>query len=500
VNYKNGRKMGNFWLLFALITFCSVKANASKLPPDPDNAALLYYQAFLHQPEPDYAEEALVFNTHADKIYELLCGGELEFHPDIEKEISELEKSLKNGANGTDEIPSELKEMMPEQDFEWYLFSNIQSRLSELRKRREHEKKMRGVDPNETIRSYMKECRDTIELAQAASELPQCDWGIMYSQGLACRSPQIAQTRPLISMLCTDALVLAADKNYRAAFERCLMARRFAHHVCGDIGILYSVSAGGDYKVLRCIGLILGHMKPDVDTLVWLKNQLAIEKGPPASPAKVLKTEFAMVLQSLRTNSSMMEKARQVMSMRQVLNALEREQLTQDGGNAVDMQSLTDEELIALAGKPYATFLDSVLQVMDSEMSYEEKSSEIRRLTEEITSEFGGDPASFPMMVAQPEKLLTLSVVMFSVEPSAIYNVHVRRTAHSNALIAGIEVHLVKAKTGQLPEKLPEGVPKDPFTGKDFAYEITEEGFVLSLSDKNIPGQKLRAYEFKVKE
>lgn len=73
--------------------------------------------------------------------------------------------------------------------------------------------------------------------------------------------------------------------------------------------------------------------------------------------------------------------------------------------------------------------------------------------------------------------------------------------------MAGIEVYLIRTRTGQLPEKLPESVPKDPFTGLDFRYEITEGGFTLSLPDKNVPKpdkrvpmQKSRPYEFKVKK
>lgn len=51
------------WLPITLIVFCALAAQASTLPPDPNNAALLYYQAFLRQPETDYAEEQLVYNT-----------------------------------------------------------------------------------------------------------------------------------------------------------------------------------------------------------------------------------------------------------------------------------------------------------------------------------------------------------------------------------------------------------------------------------------------------
>lgn len=104
--------------------------------------------------------------------------------------------------------------------------------------------------------------------------------------------------------------------------------------------------------------------------------------------------------------------------------------------------------------------------------------------------------------------MLTLSIVMSCAEPvSNLYRLHIDHLASRNILMAGIEVYLIRTRTGQLPEKLPESVPKDPFTGLDFRYEITEGGFTLSLPDKNVPKpdkrvpmQKSRPYEFKVKK
>ncbi len=45
---------------------------------------------------------------------------------------------------------------------------------------------------------------------------------------------------------------------------------------------------------------------------------------------------------------------------------------------------------------------------------------------------------------------------------------------------AAIEVYLHAARSGSVPTELLAGVPKDPFTGKDFAYQKTEEGFTLT--------------------
>lgn len=47
------------------------------------------------------------------------------------------------------------------------------------------------------------------------------------------------------------------------------------------------------------------------------------------------------------------------------------------------------------------------------------------------------------------------------------------------AVQAAIAVYLIKAKTGQLPQTLPADLPKDPYSGNDFEYQVTERGFIL---------------------
>jgi len=493
INYVIGKTICFVWVLF----FCTPCTQASTLPPDPNNAALLYYQAFLLRPEPNYADKELVYNTNIEKIYEFLCGAKIEFDTDTEERICELEKKLNDFGTEPNESKSDLEIMMsPDTDSKGFIYEMFHM----LREQREHERKMNGVDPNKTIRNYIRKCHDMIALAQAASELSECDWGIRYSSGLACSIPQLIEIRNLIAVLGADVLLLTVDGDYRAAVERCLMMRRFARHVGDDEILLYTTSNRLAGYAIRCIRIALGCMEPDLDILTWLKNQLVTEKGLIASPASVLKIDFEMTLQSLRTNADILENAHLALRKKREIKSLTREQHTQKGDNSGDLQSLTDEELVALAGKPYATFLDSAIRIMDSEMSYEKKQSEIRSLTEALEKEFGGDSTAMLKMITHPERLLIFSIRTACAEQVLkIYDVHVLYIADFNALMTGIEVYLTKAKTGQLPEKLPEGVPKDPFTGRDFTYEIKEDGFVLSLPDENIPKQKHRPYEFKVK-
>ena len=491
-------------LVLAIIAFCGVPANASILPPDPNNAALLYYQAFLCQPEPDYAEEQLVYKNRAEKIYDFLCGGKIEFDTDIEEEIQELEKRLNNDANEPDEIPSELKAMLPEIKAmmpEGAFRYDIQYRLSELRELHEHQQKMRGVDPNETIRNYMKKCRDAIELTEAASELTDCDWGTRYSRPDGPTVTPLAKIRRFAFMLRADALLHAANGDYKMAFERCLMIRRFARHFGDDTQLQYIMSITIDRMALHNIKIILGCFKPEVETLTWLKSQLTIERNSGLSLTKVLNRDFELFLQALRNSNKMLDPALKAMRLKNEIIASYKEKRTPNIEASKEVQSVTGEELVALAREPYANFLNSVIQVINGGMSYQEKLSKINSLTEKIENKFGGDPNSFPILAAHPEKMLTFSIVIHCADVgSALYELSVNHLASYNIIIAGIEVYLIRAQTGKLPEKLPEGVPKDPYTGNNFKYEITEDGFKLSLPDKDLQKKKFRLHEFKVKK
>ncbi len=404
--------------------------------------------------------------------------------------------------------------------------------------RDERQERVRGVDPNKTIRDYIRSCRGAIQFAQAASELPECDWGIRHSQGTAFPLPQLTEIRSLAFVLRTDALIHAVDGDFRTAFERCLTMRRIARHMGDDTYLIYGVSKALDGQAWRCMQFILGYMDPDADILEWLKDQFGDEAFPLSSPARALRMDFEHVLQSLRNSTEMLDKVREAMRLKgqmrtvlrqepaqQVVHAetgqdaervtdeeleelneimtLFQQEPEQEAGNVEgvrDADDLVDEALVALAAKPYAAFLDSALAVMGSDLPYRDKISELRRLEEDIEGEYGNNRVAQRMMLTHPERVLGLSIVIASpTELSGVYRLHVRHQAHVNAVMAGIEIHLVNARQGRLPERLPDGLPQDPFTGRDFKYEITEEGFALSLPDEAIAGDRRPPHKFRIR-
>jgi hypothetical protein len=369
--------------------------------PSPDNAALLYYQAFLLRPEPNM--------TINEKINEVL----------------------------------------------------------------------RGAESDRQIRTYLGHCRKMIQLAEVASQIPQCTWGIWHPDGHEFSVGDLAsEVRRLTFILEVDARTLAADGHYRAALARCLTIRRLARHVGDDTVLLYSISRSHDRMSQRAIQYVLGVMSQDAHLLMWLRGQLAAVQGAPSSLAKMLQMDFESVLYGLRANAELLGKVRN-----QLAEDAESEQAREKA------QNLTDEELLSRAREPYARFLDSILRVIDSDIPYEDKCAEIQSLTKKLKEEYSSDPAA--------EYVIFWSEVDGMVQH---YKIHVRDAAYFNALKAAVEVYLVLAKTGQLPKKLPDGLPKDPFTGRNFIYEITDEGFALRCQGEEFQkGRIRRMFEFKVK-
>jgi hypothetical protein len=282
----------------------------------------------------------------------------------------------------------------------------------------------------------------------------------------------------LVVILLVDARTLAADGHYRAALEHCLTVRRLARHL-GEDSKLNLLARNPDLMALGTVQHVLSVMPPDADILTWFRGQLALVKGLPLSFAEMLRAESKSFFNLMRTNPGTLALLRRVL-----VGRAEDEQAKENARN------LTDEQILSRARKPFPRFIDSIIRILDSEMTYEQKRAQMQRLIKKLKEEDGTDPV--------------LKCVIFVPGMDGMidrqYPFLVGHAAHINGIKAAVEVYLVVAKTGQLPEKLPDHLPKDPFTGKDFVYEITDEGFALRCHDKEFLRRKNRFLEFKVKK
>jgi hypothetical protein len=87
----------------------------------------------------------------------------------------------------------------------------------------------------------------------------------------------------------------------------------------------------------------------------------------------------------------------------------------------------------------------------------------------------------------------------FSKSITGMFKIQTEQMSMINSTKAAVELYIILAKTGQLPQELPDYLPKDPYTNQNFIYEITDDGFVLSCNSDEFKRGKER-FTFKVQK
>lgn len=336
-----------------------------------------------------------------------------------------------------------------------------------------------NTGPTTQIRTYLGHCLTMIEVVETASRIPACTWWV-WPEGRLNWEPLRREIGLVRDILLVDAGTLAVDGHYRVALERCLTVRRIARHI-RDAPELHIVEAGGHTRTLYTIKIVLGMMLPDADVLTWFQDQFAVIPESRRPFAKKLRARVKAQLDGMRMYPDHLRRCK------------ERAIGEADGQRAKEnIRNLTDEQFRSRAREGLAQLTDSLLEIIDSEATYEEKLSKVQGLCNEMMEDDATDP-----------------VVKGFISPSGMnmkklidrsYSLQVEHAAYVNGTKVAVEIYLILAKTGRLPEKLPDHLPKDPFTGRDFVYEITDEGFALRCQGKDFKERKKSLLEFKVKE
>ena len=335
---------------------------------------------------------------------------------------------------------------------------------------------LRGTRCADDLREYFEdhsECRDVIELVKAASRVRSCKWGIPNLQGSSIMGYVVGPMRTVTFLLTADAQILAADGDHKAAFDRMLTLRRFAADL-GDPNIGYLLATQAERLAVVSIGHMLEATPADPALLTWLGDELAFEPLTCEWFSWLLRTECERTLCLARADDTLLPRVRRVVP---------------DAGtptyraNVEALKDVDDEELMRRIQESYAQFMGNVLEILGSDLPYNEAYAKLDRLEKEREEEARENPA---VIDGWTEGI-----------PNQYRDVFTQK-ARLNALRAAVEVYAVKAETGTLPKTLPHGLPKDPFCDEDFEYALTEEGFVLRAPAETIERQGPTEYHFKV--
>ncbi len=367
-------------------------------PPDPDNAALLYYQAYIAYEKTDDTMQAMVSDLSKGKI-----------------------------------------------------------------------------EPNERIRKYIENCREAIDNAVAASEIPNCNWGLRYSKAFDMSLSHLAQTRKLVFIIGSEIRILAADGDYQKALNRCLTLHKMSKHMGDETIISFLVAMAIGKMADNQIQFLLGEMPQDPKTLTWLKSQLAIIDSKPLSSRGTTEYERELSLEHMQLDK-----------LKQLIEIVNGEPIKPDSKEAEQLRNV-DQATIDKNRAYYIKHMDTLQTILSSPMNYEKVYTGLKKLNEQPKKDVAEN---------NTDAYIT-SIVSPAFE--RIVSVETRDKTFNNAVRAAVEIYIQKAKTGQLPETLPEGLPKDLFSGKDFRYEKTANGFTLRCRSKDLDKNETYKYEFKVK-
>ena len=330
------------------------------------------------------------------------------------------------------------------------------------------------VELNDQIRKYVDSSRYAIDLVITGAELPKCDWGLDYSKGMALRIPHLNSCKKLAQLVFADARILAAGGDYKTAFGRCVSGKKFARHVSDRPIIPCMVAVAINTMADKCLQNILADMTDDLEALTWLKDQLAELENTRYSLKPCLDYEA--------------ETTAGLMTRQHLENAM-------PFGNpgcppelakiATERFQKADDQFFESNRVYYKKHMGALKSCFD--LPYPQAYVKLKELTEKVQTE----------AVEKPEATFT---GLFVPPVDHLYVLDLRDKNQSNSVRAALGVYIMKAKTGRLPDKLPAGLPKDLFSGKDFEYEMKADGFVLRCREKDPQKGDFQEYEFKTKK
>lgn len=314
------------------------------------------------------------------------------------------------------------------------------------------------IELNEKIKKYIKNCRVAIKLAADAGDIPNCDWGLKYSDGFNMRMEHLGQARYLSSLIVSDARIFADEGDYPKAIDRYLTARKLAQHISDENIISILVSVAVNKLADSCIRDVLGDMPDDLDTLKSLKTKLALIANKPLSVKRAFRTEEIMRLNHMEQPTEML--------------------VGEPFENA-------DESFVAKNRDYYKKYMDSVQEILSLPESYVNIYTKLKELNDKLQKDASDNPNA-TMAARLAPRLFNISWY------------EVRDKNNLNAIRAAIEIYIIKVRSGKFPDELPEGLPKDLFSDKDFIYAKTGDGFILRCQGKDLDKNKIHEYKFKI--
>ena len=327
---------------------------------------------------------------------------------------------------------------------------------------------------NEDIEQILKSQKWAISLMGDASSVDHCDWGLDYSKGIQTRFPELHKARFAAGLLAADAKQLMQEGDTREALRRLLTIHRMARHIANEVPVFYVLGVSMSELSNQILADALSDKALGEETFVWLKTEMA-RAGP----------------QRGGLQSSVGKEARSMVHSFTVENwpqflkdcAVDSED-AHDLRRALKKVGPVDDALLRDTRQYYVELMTEIQAAM--EKPFDQAYPILQRLEKKPGEDIDQEPdaiAAFMLKEAVYARCLCIDT---------------RCQTRLNAVRVAIDLHLTRIRTGRLPDALPPGLPQDLFSGRDFSYEKTEEGFVLRCHAPDPSKETIHEYSFKV--
>lgn len=316
-----------------------------------------------------------------------------------------------------------------------------------------------------------------------ASQIEKCNWAIgpiEFRNGFERASLSSSKLRAVVWLVLTDARILASKGDYKTALERCITIEKIADHVSGPT--FSHALVGFSFSVIgeRCMTHILGEMPPDKKILPMLRTQLKTYED------RIQRMKKGFEVNKLGANS-LLDDYYQITYTPEMIEQSKLES-KEDGyplsDEIIEKIAARDKDFYKSSQQYWVAMVDWQLAAFD--LPYPQA---YEKIMVQIPAKLEADVKTKPEAV--------FPSIMYA-ERNHIYFGTARSQNSLNALKTAVEIYLVKAKTGKLPDNVPAGSSKDLFSGKAFAYEKTDTGFILRCQAKDLNKDTIHEYEFKV--
>jgi len=330
------------------------------------------------------------------------------------------------------------------------------------------------IKSNEDIKEHLEYSQSALKILEEASKIEKCQWALDHSKGFDLPMPELSKARKAAFLLVTDAQKLTEDGNIKEAFSRCLTAHRMANHLSSDDLLISNlVGIAIHAKSDKTIKNILSRTSNSAEMLVWLKGKIVTVSQKQSSLKTVLKAESEIAVREMRK-----EKLADILDLEP-----DGEIWKKLPADSLEKIKQGDEAFFKASRTYYTNFITTVQEILN--MPYPEAYRQLEELTQKSIKDASTNPGA-------------VFAVIFAPTLTKLLSMEIRYKTSVNALDCALGIYAHKAGAGELPDEIPADSPKDLFSGKDFEYEKTKDGFVFRCRGKDLFKDEIHEYEFKV--